>query len=380
MGQPLSGQPSLGQPSSGQPSADGGVPFVPNPIYEDPTIQAQFILTATVPQPWKKCSKEAKVKRHIKMMVGRKQWSAVDALREMPAPGLNFGNLCDLSRIIRVAISKSLQLDRIEDKRPKAKARGHGPVEANAVVLGMRPRLAKVMNGVLPEPNIRFLNFHTVGNVLTGGLKHRVDKVLIDGGAVVNLMPEKVARQLNLPLVENSDILIRTATNEIRAVQYCTRFNIDIAGVIAEITVHVLDIPHSYSLLLGRRWLYQVRAQGDYAKHSYTIYDSGGQPHNVPPSDCGGLVLQHPGPEVLVNPNPDGESQLSEQEREEIMIGRERMQEIVADVVTDAKDQLQEQMALWDEESSGSDDNSEFEDDFYVYPGSDDESPKGGQQ
>ena len=72
----------------------------------------------------------------------------------------------------------------------------------------------------------------------------------------MNLMPEEVARKLKLPLTDNSDILIRTATNEIRCVKYCTRFNVQIAGVTASITVHVLDIPQSYSLLLGRRWLY----------------------------------------------------------------------------------------------------------------------------
>ena len=87
-------------------------------------------------------------------------------------------------------------------------------------------------------------------------MRKPLDKILIDGGAVVNLMPEGVTRKLGLILMENSHIFIRTATNEIRCVRYCTNFEVCITGVTATITVHVLDIPQSYSLLLGRRWLY----------------------------------------------------------------------------------------------------------------------------
>lgn len=87
------------------------------------------------------------------------------------------------------------------------------------------------------------------------GTAYRIGKILIDGGAVVNLMPERTARYLGLHMVENDDILIRTATNEVRSVQYCTWFDVEIAGVITNVRAYVMDIPQSYTLLLGRRWL-----------------------------------------------------------------------------------------------------------------------------
>jgi len=103
----------------------------------------------------------------------------------------------------------------------------------------------------------------------------------------VNLMPEGVARRLGLELEDNDNIVIRTATDETRPIHQCTTFDLDIAGVMVSIKVYVVDIPQSYSLLLGQHWLYQVRAFGDYSTHAYTIYDTKGLFHDVQPIDRG---------------------------------------------------------------------------------------------
>ena len=164
-------------------------------------------------------------------------------------------------------------------------------------------------------------------------------KILIDGGAVVNLMPEVIARKLNLKLFENNDIMIRTATNEIRAIRYCTNFDITIAGVTAYIRMYIIDISQSYSLLLGRRWLYQVRAIGDYERGSYTIYDADGCSHKVTATTDMRVAKL---PEILLNPNRQHPAKLSEQETEEILIGHDKMQAIIACLVEEAAEQAKE--------------------------------------
>ena len=383
-------------------SAHEGRPFIADPFFEDPANHSQFVPSANIPKP-RRIRGEPKPKRHIKMMQGRDVWDPVEALRDLPVTGLDYGSLFDMSPLIRVAISKSLQLQS-DKQRPKVRAKGPSgrvvgmiegsPIENHEVysVTGFRQKVQGVIDGILPEPNIRFFNFHTTGDVVAGGKRYGVKKILIDGGAVVNLMPEKVARRLDLHLVKNNDILIRTATNEIRNVQFCTQLNIDIAGVVASVTVHVLDIPQSYSLLLGRRWLYQVRAVGDYATHSYVIYDAEGNPHPVPPAD-GNMNADTPQqcPEILVNPSGDPPVELTDQEREEIMVGQNRMQEIIAKVVADARDQAKEQASDWDQESepesldfsATKDDEEEIADNdsIYEYPGcGEDLSPKGRRQ
>lgn len=381
----------LPDPETAQPHE--GQPFIPDPYFQDPAVYSRFIPSASVPKIKRSRPKGPKPpKRHIKMLQGMTVWDPVDELRKLPVTGLDYGNLFDIAPTIRVAISKSLQLEQGLFKpktKPKNKApqSGTGPIPEAAVnaVTGLRKRIMDVTGGVLSEPNNRFFNFYTNGEVLVydnhGKRKgHGIEMVLIDGGAVVNLMPEGVARKLNLELVKNTDIVIRTATSEVRPVRYCVRVDVNIAGVIARITAYVLDIPQSYSLLLGRRWLYQVRAVGDYAKQAYVIYDAEGKPHEVAPTGEGARGMTGTAPEVLVNPDVVEPLDLTEQEREEIVVGQVKMQEIIARVITDAKSQVVEQLS--DSETDEERETDDSGDDFYDYPGSEDghQSPKGRQQ
>ncbi|KAF8446511.1 hypothetical protein BGX38DRAFT_1271106 [Terfezia claveryi] len=184
---------------------------------------------------------------------------------------------------------------------------------------------------------------------------YRIGKVLIDGSAVVNLMPEHIAKCLGLGMIENDDIVIRTATNEIRAIKHCTRFDIEIAGVVTNIRAYVIDIPQSYLLLLGRRWLYQVRVFGDYLGHTYTIYDTEGRPHEVLAAR-GSKLVKHP--EVMLNPNKQSsQSDLTEREKEEIMLGQDKMQAIITRIVKDTNKQSDE----WEEGLYDSDEEMEEE-------------------
>ena len=112
-------------------------------------------------------------------------------------------------------------------------------------------------------------------------------------------MPERAVRSLGLPLQENDDIVIRTATNEIRAIRHCTFFDLNVSEVVAQVRVYVVDIPQSYSLLLGRHWLYQVRALEKHARNTCIIYDSEGYPHTVIPTSDQIDNL----PKVMLNPD-----------------------------------------------------------------------------
>ena len=134
----------------------------------------------------------------------------------------------DYAPSVRVALCRGMQLDNTGAQQRPKRAKG-SVVDINAAVnaviaVGGRSQVPGVKNGVLMEPSVRIINFYATGDALICGARYRVPKILIDGGAVVNLMPESAARRLGLELMENSDIMIRTATNEIRPVKYYTRF------------------------------------------------------------------------------------------------------------------------------------------------------------
>ena len=352
-----------------------GRPFIPDPFFERPEnqYQPQFRPSATVPKTRKKPNCEPKPKRHIKMMREAKLWDPVESLRSLPVVGLDYGNLFDWAPGIRVAIAKALQMEGgNKDKRPLAQSAeicviqdlesSQEQPENPAIVRFQRKKLKGVVDGILQEPNVRIFNFHTIGEVWPLAQRrsetaYRIGKILIDGGAVVNLMPEVTARKLNLKLLENDDIMIRTATNEIRAVRYCANFDIVIAGVTAHIRVYVIDMPQSYSLLLGRRWLYQVRAIGDYEMGSYIIYDPDGCPHRVTATNemrVDKLL------EILLNPRKQYPEELSEREKEEILIGQDKMQNIIARLVEEAAEQARE---LTNVELESDEELEPFEDD-----------------
>lgn len=336
-------------------------PFIPDPFYNDPANQhqPQFMPSASLPKKRKtKTPKVPKAKYHIKMMKGVPIWDPVDSLRKLPVVGLDYGNLFDLAPSVRIAVGKAFQMDKPALPLP---ARGGKPAASMPVrALDVEPKFSakisrpnnKLQGGVLAEPQGPVYNFHAVGKVWSGGyangIPYEIGKILIDGGAVVNLMPQRVAKRLGLKLYVNDDIVIRTATDEVRPIHQCTYFNIEIGQVPASVKVYVIDIPQSYSLLLGRRWLYQVRAIGDYENQKYTIYDSLGTPRVISPSAEPNRVDKTP--EVILNPDKKMPvTELTEREQEELSLGSKRMNAIINRLVVDAKAQEEAEYQVGDD-------------------------------
>ena len=67
-------------------------------------------------------------------------------------------------------------------------------------------------------------------------------KVMLDGGAVVNLIPHGVAAKLNLHSLQNDDLKIRTATGEVVPISYYVLFDIQIARVTTNIQSYVVPV------------------------------------------------------------------------------------------------------------------------------------------
>jgi hypothetical protein len=66
---------------------------------------------------------------------------------------------------------------------------------------------------------------------------------------------------------------MRTAASTVHPIEAYVMIDIEVAGVVASIKCYVLpaSIRPSYSILLGRRWMKQVRALGDYANDRYCM-------------------------------------------------------------------------------------------------------------
>lgn len=212
------------------------------------------------------------------------------SLRNTPVTGLNWGNMLALAPSVKAKLGKGLILEKVPStpvgSSTAGSCGGMAASESNiaeilALDQGENERdedetdKGFLYGEAIPEPQGPVANFYTTGTITcqdSGRLRvFRIPKVLVDGGAVVNLIPDSVVSRLGLPCIDNDDVVIRTATNELYLIRKRTQFNTNITGVLASVKAYVIACTLSYSLILGRRWMQQVRAMGNYTTHTCYI-------------------------------------------------------------------------------------------------------------
>ena len=166
---------------------------------------------------------------------------------------------------------------------PKAKKRKGKNVAAIAEV----PLSLLGRGTAAPETPTKITNFYTEAKVNQHGPESnpkvfQVSKILINRGSVLNMIPLHLARQMGLKLIDQNEVLMRTAASTYHSINHYVMMDISIAGVLATIQCYCLPSRPSYSILLGRRWMKQVWAIGDSADSSYCIYDLAGLRYIIP--------------------------------------------------------------------------------------------------
>jgi len=96
---------------------------------------------------------------------------------------------------------------------------------------------------------------------------------------------------------------MRTAASTYHEIEYYVNLDVTVAGVTASIRCYCLldqDTRISYTLLLGRRWMKQVWALGDYDKETYHIHDMAGYRYAVD-ATIAALDIQAEVPQICAN-------------------------------------------------------------------------------
>lgn len=86
----------------------------------------------------------------------------------------------------------------------------------------------------------------------------RIPMVLVDNGSAINVCPLRVAKRLGLSSknLTPSTQIVRAYDNTKREVAGVFTVEAKVGPVVANVEFHVLDIPASFNLLLGRPWLH----------------------------------------------------------------------------------------------------------------------------
>jgi hypothetical protein len=236
--------------------------------------------SATKPTNLPQMKKKRPAREHvpIRMMKGQAAYDAVAALRDTEVRGLSWGNFFELAPKVKSQLAHGLVQERPARKR-KAKIIPSG---VNAVAEGR--------GQAFPEPTGAIANFYTVAHVAQtpsiGNIQwFQILLTLIDGGSVLNMITLALALRMQLTLVPQDEVSMRTAASTVHPIEFYALIDIEIAGVVASIKCYVLpaSIRPSYSILLGRRWMKQVRALGDYANDRYCIHDMAGKQYVLTP-------------------------------------------------------------------------------------------------
>jgi hypothetical protein len=110
-------------------------------------------------------------------------------------------------------------------------------------------------------------------------LKAKVYQVLVDIGSLLNVCPLRTATTLGIKRdqLSPSILTIRAYDNRSKSVMGTFKMPYKIGLVKATVVFHVLNIPTSYNLLLGRAWMHPLGIVSSFHYSSKTQTTLGGQ-------------------------------------------------------------------------------------------------------
>ena len=102
-----------------------------------------------------------------------------------------------------------------------------------------------------------------------------IDKVLLDGGAGVNIITQAACNKYGLKDWEPAPFLVRMADQRrFQPVGLLKGVVIDVAGLTFSVALVVLSIAEAaddYSIILGRPWLRQARVKHNWDSNQLTV-------------------------------------------------------------------------------------------------------------
>jgi hypothetical protein len=171
--------------------------------------------------------------------------------------------------------------------------------------------------------------------------------------------------------------MMRTAAAEVSVIQWYVDIDIEIAGITATSRVYCVPPPArpSYTILLGRKWMKQVRAIGNYESGTYVIHDSLGTKLIVTAQAAPASIrMEVPVLSISQNDGLDevkdgldkkGNDDLDEETRLELALGPEGYAEaLLRQVEEEAEEEMQDQLGA--DEGGYAGDSEESEDEIYV--------------
>ena len=231
-----------------------------------------------------------RVPRPLRGMGEQDPWNAAGFLRNTVVP-ISIMQLAHESPRVRAQLADALRLVATSTGRPKTnpnKKAKPRPLEevSNVEYAQQATNNAQVAEAITQVgPSVESVKPLVTGNFYTeveawpqtgNPARYRLTKVLIDAGSTLNLIPERVVKKMNLQITPDSSTSMKVANGDWTVLPGYTHINIEVNGSTKKILVGVVSGDTSYSLLLGRPWLWSVQGVGIYGMSEYWIRDNDG--------------------------------------------------------------------------------------------------------
>ena len=185
----------------------------------------------------------------INWMKGQKQYSLQDALNDV-TPKISFPQLLDVSPRLRRELAELL---RSSVPRARKKGKGKEVSSSGSVQVAVAKNSPVVHTEAHDDDEVNCLYIDAwIGDQLVGD-------VLVDGGAMLDLISREVADNLKLEKHVVRGLGMRLADDSLVRLNHYVWTNIIVAGVIARIKAFIVPVSVTYKVLLSRRWLKRVK-------------------------------------------------------------------------------------------------------------------------
>ena len=186
----------------------------------------------------------------INWMRGQKQYSLQDVLNDV-TPKISFPQLLDVSPLLRRELVELLRSS-VPRTRKKTKGGSSGQeMDASAATLAKKTPLALTEAHGDEEVTCLYIDAWIE--------KELIGDILIDGGAMLDLISGEIVDQLKLERHIVRGLGIRLADDSLVHLDHNVWADVIVSGVIARIKAYVVPVSVIYKVLLSRRWLKWVK-------------------------------------------------------------------------------------------------------------------------
>ena len=98
-----------------------------------------------------------------------------------------------------------------------------------------------------------------------------IPDVLVDGGAMIDLIAQDVADKLGLEKHPVNDLGMRLADDSLVPLESYVWLDVNVEGVVARVRAYVMPVTVTYKILLSRRWLKRIRGVEHHATNTLLI-------------------------------------------------------------------------------------------------------------